>query len=136
MLEQWEGDRLLVIPKVYSRSTVVDLSVGADADYPLESDDGTELFVLDVRRPVRNKRKVRFQLRYQRDIVLTRLCTSVPHTNPDGELVGAPHLHIYREDYEAKFAEQLEPFNDHIDALKFFCKKINLPMPDVQGGIS
>lgn len=136
MLEQWEGDRLLVIPKVYSRSMVIDLSMGAAGDYPLESDDATELFVLDIWRSPRNKRKARFQLRYQRDIILARLCTSVPHGNPDGESIGFPHLHTYREGYEDRYAKQLEPFADHCDALHFFCKKINLPTPDIQGGIS
>lgn len=136
MLEQWEGDRLLVIPKVYSHSTVVDLSMGADDDYALESDDGTEFFLLDIYRPTRNKRKVRFQLRYQRDVILARLCTSVPHTNPDGERIGFPHLHAYREHFDDRFAEQVEPFGDLSEALKFFCNRINLPMPDTQGGVS
>ncbi|WP_433243442.1 DUF6978 family protein [Actinomadura nitritigenes] len=135
MLEQWEADRLLTLRKVYSRTATIDLSLGADADYPLESDDGREFFILDIWRGRRNKRKVRFQLRYERSLILARLCTSVPHHNPDGEAVGMPHLHKYREGYEDKYAEKLDEFNDPTEALILFCKAINLPAPDVQGGV-
>ncbi|GAA3461442.1 hypothetical protein J2S66_004857 [Saccharothrix longispora] len=60
MLEQWEADHLLRMPKTYSGSLTVDLEQGADDDYQLESDDGTRYFVLDVRRSRRNPRKARF----------------------------------------------------------------------------
>ncbi|WP_410563846.1 DUF6978 family protein [Amycolatopsis sp. cmx-4-61] len=135
MLEQWEADHLLRLPKVYSLSTQVDMAQGADNDYQIESEDGSEHFLLDVRRPLRNKRKVRFQLRYRRDIVLARLCTAVPHGNPDGEQIGFPHLHIYREGYDDKWAEELPEVSDIMSAMDRFCKTINLPSPDIQGGL-
>lgn len=136
MLEQWQADELLRIRKVYSRSLGVDLEQGADDDYPVESDDGTEHFILDVRRSWRNVRKARFQLRYRRDIVLARLCTQAPHTNPDRVRIEPPHLHRYQEDYGDKWAEPLEEFDDLSDALNYFCQVINLPIPEIQGGLT
>ena len=73
MLEQWEADQLLLARKVYSHDTVVDLGHGTDNDYQVETDDGTEFFLLDVRGPGRKPAKARFQLRYRRTIVLARM---------------------------------------------------------------
>jgi hypothetical protein len=71
MLEQWEADHLLRARKLYSHDAVVDLGRGADNDYQVETDDGLEFFLLDVRGPGRNPAKARFQLRYRRDIVFS-----------------------------------------------------------------
>jgi hypothetical protein len=135
MLEQWQADRLLSMPKIYVETTIVDLSPGADGLYILESDDGNENFLLDISRGRINKAKAKFQLRYSRDVVLSRMCTSVPHTNPDGTFLTFPHYHRYKEEFGDKFAEQIDPFDDITSALHFFCGQINLPQPDIQGGI-
>src|SRR5690349_5974217 len=105
MLEQWQANRLLAVPKVYAVTTMIDIAPGTDYDYQLESDDGYETFIFDVRVPRRNVSKTRFQLRYQRNIVLARLCHSAPHTNPDREFVESPHFHTYRERFDDKWAE-------------------------------
>jgi hypothetical protein len=136
MLEQWEADNLLHLQKVYTVTTAVTLSGGVDNDYPIESADGAEHFLLDVAQYRRNINKARFQLRFRRDIVLARMCTAVPHTNPDGERLAGPHFHSYREGYEDRWAEQLTPFESTMAALMEFCKRINLPIPDIQGGSS
>ncbi|MDQ3154786.1 MAG: hypothetical protein M3R63_24670 [Actinomycetota bacterium] len=106
MLEQWEADNLLRAGKVYSHDLIVDLSHGADNDYQVETDDGDELFLLDVRGPGWNPQKVRFQLRYRRSVVLARMCIVAPHTNPGGVKVGSPHFHTYREDYDDKLRQK------------------------------
>jgi hypothetical protein len=136
MLEQERADWLLETRKIYSHTATIELMPGTDVDYQVEDVDGGEFFLLDVRRPRLNKRSVRLQLRYRRSLVLARLCTAVGHTNPDGTELQAPHFHRYREGYEAKWAEQLEPFADIFGAVGFFCKAVNLPVPDIQGGIS
>jgi Family of unknown function (DUF6978) len=137
MMEQGQADYLLGMPKVYAETTTVDLSPGADTFYILGSDDETETFFLDVYRGHRNLMKARFQLRHRRDVVLARLCTSAPHTNPgDDELLGSPHFHRYREGFAARFAELVDPFADVSSALNFFCDRINLPYPDIQGDAS
>lgn len=129
MIEQWRADYLLGMPKVYAETTTVDLSPGVVHFCILESDDETEIY-----RGRRNRMKAKFQLRHRRDTVLARLCTSVPHTNPDGELLGAPHFHRYREGFAVRFAELVDPFADVSSALNYFCDRINLPYPDIQGG--
>lgn len=133
MLEQWEADHLLRAGKVYSHDVIVDLGRGADNDYHVETDDGDEFFLLDIRGPNRNPSKARFQLRYRRDIVLARLCLVTPHSNPDGAKIGAPHYHRYREDYDDKFAIEAGPFETLDEALLAFCGLINLPAPKIQG---
>jgi hypothetical protein len=136
MLVQGQADYLLTMPKVYVETTTVDLAPGVDDWYILQSDDETETFFLDIRRGRRNQMKARFQLRYRREIVLARLCTSVAHTNPDDEVLGSPHFHRYREGFGDKFAELVDPFPDVPSALNFFCDRVNLPYPDIQGGVS
>lgn len=136
MLEQQEADYLLGMAKIYSTTATVDLSPGTSIDHQLEGRDGTEFFWLDIWSSSRNNRRIRFQLRARRTIILARLCTASPHTNPDGQTVYFPHLHRYREGYEARWAEQVKPFDDPVKALEFFCNCINLPMPDKQGGLS
>ncbi len=113
---------------------MIDLAPGADDDYQLESNDGYEVFIFDVRIPRRNVNKARFQLRYQRSVVLARLCHSAPHTNPDGEFVESPHFHTYREGFDDKCAESLEGVRSVIDSLEVFCRRVNLPLPSFQGG--
>lgn len=137
MLEQWDADRLLFVRKVYSSNLIVDLGQGVNEDYTVESDDGTEHFLLDVYRARRNPLKARFQLRYRRDVVLARLCTVTKHTNPDGAAIGYPHLHRYREGYGDTWATDVPlPDNEVATALKYFCHSINLPEPRTQGGPS
>jgi hypothetical protein len=131
MLEQGQADYLLRVPKVYSDTTTVDLSPGSNDFYILASDDETETFLLDIYRGRINSMKARFQLRHRRDIILARLCTSVPHTNPDGMELDSPHFHQYREGFDVRFAEQIDPFADIPSALNFFCDRINLPRPDI-----
>ena len=136
MLEQWEANRLLAMPKIYSSGAVVDLSRGADNDYQVETNDGTEFFLFDVRGPGRNPRKARFQLRYRRNIVLARMCLAAPHTNPGEIKIDGPHFHRYHEGYDVRFAEPCEHFGDLVEALNNFCDRINLPAPSIGGGVS
>lgn len=137
MLEQWDANRLIAMRKVYTKTLMVNLAMGVSEDYSIESDDGTEHFLLDVYRSRRNPRKASFQLRYRKDVVLARLCTSRSHTNPDGEVISFPHLHHYRESYGDKWASMVAIPEGNIDgALKFFCHLINLPEPYTQGGLT
>ncbi|OLT09764.1 hypothetical protein BJF78_05995 [Pseudonocardia sp. CNS-139] len=135
MLEQWEADRLLRAGKLYSHGLVVDLSDGADNDYQVETVDGDEFFLLDVRGPGRNPRKVRFQLRYRRTIVLARMCVANPHSNPDGELIPAPHFHEYVEGFDDRVAQYVDSLTSNEEALLWFCDKIKLPAPTMRGGL-
>ena len=134
MLEQWKANLLLAVPKIYTATDMIGLAPGTDYDYQLESNDGYEVFIFDVRIPRRNLNKTRFQLRYQRSVVLARLCHSAPHTNPDGEFIESPHFHTYREGFDDKCAESLEGVHSVINSLEVFCRRVNLPFPSFQGG--
>jgi hypothetical protein len=136
VLERWRANRLLVTPKVYSYDAVVDLGRGADNDYQIETNDGTEFFLLDVRGPGRNPSKARFQLRYRRNIVLARMYLAAPRTNPDGTKVDSRHFHRYHEEYGDRIAEACRRFRNLTEALNSFCQSINLPMPNTDGGMS
>jgi hypothetical protein len=62
------------------------------------------------------------------------MCLSGRHTNPDGAQFDGPHFHRYIEGYDAKFVEVIPDFNSVEDALEDFCKRVNLPIPNMQGG--
>ena len=90
--------------------------MGGRLSIPLVSRDGKEPFILDIRRGRANLAKGSYQNRARRTIVLVRLCFGGnPHVNPDGQSVGSPHIHTYREGYADKWASIL-PGNVFINA--------------------
>jgi hypothetical protein len=104
-LAQDEADMLLKVEKHREDDRSWRLpDLGGDISVPLLSFDGRESFSLDVSRGRINLIKGKFQARARTVIVLARLNFGVPHRNPDGEEVGAPHLHLYREGYGDKWA--------------------------------
>ncbi|MGH8467941.1 MAG: DUF6978 family protein [Gammaproteobacteria bacterium] len=71
----------------------------------MASADRRELFVLDLRRGRIDLAKGTYQNRGRQVVVLVRLdFGGSPHRNPDGEEIGSPHLHLYREGYGDKWA--------------------------------
>ena len=79
--------------------------LGGGISVPLVSFDERERFILDIRRSRINLQRGSYQSRGRRVVVLVRLCFgSTSHTNPDGNEVGLPHIHIYREGYGDKWA--------------------------------
>ena len=71
----------------------------------LTSNDKRESFILDASRSQIKLSKATFQNRARVAIVLMRLdIDGPPHTNPDGEEIPCPHLHVYREGYGDKWA--------------------------------
>jgi len=49
-----------------------------------------------------------FQTRARKTIILARLdIEGPPHRNPDGEEIPCSHLHLYREGFDDKWAQQL-----------------------------
>ena len=76
---------------------------------------------MDVNRGRIRISKCTYQNRYRKDIILLRLDIDGPeHTNPDGEILGSPHLHIYREGYHDKWAFPLP--SDFSDDMELFTK--------------
>lgn len=106
VLTQTEADELIAIHKRAEHSDLVKLpDLGGAIQVPLVSDDFREKFLLDVSRGRINLAKGTNQMRSHQVIVLVRLdFGGPPHRNPDGEEIGCPHLHLYREGYADKWA--------------------------------
>ncbi len=87
---------------------------------PLTSLDKRENFVLDVTRARIKLTKATYQNRARSTIILLRLdLDGPPHTNPDGEEIPCPHLHIYKEGYGDKCAI-LAPYTRYTNPLDLF----------------
>lgn len=103
-----EAMALLAMKKVAATSKITYAfpDFGGNLEVPLKSEDGRESFALNIKR----KKIVlyaTFQTRARESIVLARLDFGARHKNPDGEEIGAPHLHIYKEGYGDKFAYEV-----------------------------
>ena len=82
--------------------------LGGRMSIPLTSDNKRESFLLDVSRGRIDLMKGTYQNRARQTVVLVRLdFGGPPHRNPDGEEIGSPHLHLYREGYGTKWAALL-----------------------------
>ena len=66
--------------------------------------DKREIFILDFYRGYFEVKKYTYNSRYRQSIVLARLDSMGRHTNPDGEIFEGPHIHIYTEGFDDKFA--------------------------------
>lgn len=66
-------------------------------------------YLIDINRKRCIITRITFQNRVETSVVLLRLdIDTKPHRNPDGEIVGGTHLHIYQENYETAWAYELE----------------------------
>jgi hypothetical protein len=65
-------------------------------------------FQIDVQRKTLHVKKCTYQTRFKKSINLLRLdIEGSSHSNPDGKEVPCPHIHIYREGYDDKWAYPL-----------------------------
>lgn len=136
-LTQAEADRLIAAPKrAEEREPVWLPELGGKVSVPLVSVDGRDRFALDVRRGRIDLSKGTNQLRGRQTVILVRLdYGGKPHRNPDGEEIGSPHLHLYREGYADKWAFPIPPgvfsnIDDHWATLQEFltyCQVIERP---------
>ena len=98
-LSQAEADALLAMEKVVADSEAHEFpGIARGVTIPLLSKDKRVEFFLDISRGRIDLGKVTYQNRGRRIVILARLdIAGPPHTNPDGERVECPHLHLYRE---------------------------------------
>ena len=139
MLTQAEADALLAVRKWFPSETLLSPRPGRNEVYELESDAPAERFVLDAWRASIRLSRIRFQNRVRSSIILARLdLGGAPHTNPDGERIECPHLHVYQEGYEDKWAFPLDPArfpapDDPGRAFADFCAFCNIErLPEIQ----
>ncbi|CEY40128.1 Uncharacterised protein [Streptococcus pneumoniae] len=76
----------------------------------LECKDGkNNKYAIDIVRGRQKPSKATYQTRYNKATVLIRVdIDGPPHDNPDGEEILCPHIHIYREGFEDKWAYPLD----------------------------
>ena len=105
-LTQAEADALIDMEKHRTSDETRPVPMaGASTSIPIQSVDGREHFLLDMSRGRIDLRKVTMQTRGRQIVVLVRLdLGGAPHRNPDGEEIGTPHIHLYREGYGDKWA--------------------------------
>lgn len=70
----------------------------------LTANEAKEKFILDCYRGGFELAKYTFNKRYRQTVVLLRYDNCGRHTNPDGVTFDGPHVHLYREGYDDKFA--------------------------------
>lgn len=111
VLSQSEADGLIAMEKRCVDDKIWQYpGTGGSVVVPLQSTDGREDFLPDVYRSRINLVKGTYQNRVRHMIVLVRLdFGGKPHRNPDGEEIGSPHLHLYKEGFADKWAYPLPP---------------------------
>lgn len=105
-LTQAEAEALLAMEKVKASDEETEYpALGGSIALPLQSLDGREQFLLDIRRSRIDLLKGTYQSRAQHTIILARLdFGGPPHRNPDDEVIPCPHLHLYKEGWGGKWA--------------------------------
>lgn len=142
MLLQAEADRLARMAKRMVGVRHLALPApGHRHEWQAQSADGREDFLLDCNRGTIRLTKVTYQERHQIATILLRLdLDRPPHTNPDGDVIETPHLHIYREGYNDKWAVAVpseidlssgDPAHIVVEFLRYCGFD---PIPPLQGG--
>ena len=110
-LTQADADRLLALEKHRVDDQVWSPPhQGERVTVPLVSVDGHESFSLDLRRGRINFLKSTHQTRGRQIFVLARLDVGGgPHRNPNDEVIECPHLHLYREGFNDRWAYPVPP---------------------------
>lgn len=100
-----EVKRLLTLAKRFDDASHYRFPFAKKCTHELSAIHGPEKFILDIRRGTIDIRKYTYQKRKRGIAPLARLDIRGPrHRNPDGEYIECPHLHIYREGFEDKWA--------------------------------
>jgi len=135
MLTQVEADGILVMAKTFRSSRTISLHVGARSAHDLDPVDRLDLpqnLLLDVHRASIRLTKLKLQHRGAGIIVLARLDIDGPgHTNPDGVDISGTHLHLFREGFEDKWAEEIDKtewtdLTDMVTTVQDFCGRFHI----------
>lgn len=110
-LLQQEADELLALEKARLKDDEVPWpALGAKASVPLVSLDGREEFMLDVTTSSIKLSKLMLQNRARTTAILVRLeIDGAPHRNPDDVELPCPHIHLYREGFNDRWAYPVPP---------------------------
>lgn len=119
MLSQQEVDELLTMIKILKHNGPLEFpEPGKALKMDAVGEENNEKFIIDVNRKGQIKIRCTYQTRYGKSIILLRIdLVGGKHINPDGTIVECPHIHIYREGYEDRWAY---PLKDVIDIQNSF----------------
>lgn len=140
ILTQEEADELLQLLKQCVKETINLPKAGTRQDYEaIAKNNKSERFVISVNRVNKRVKKVTFNARYKKgDVVLMRLdiAPTSTHVNPPelgGNKICSSHLHLYREGFDAKYAEPFDVDDTNIcKAFEEFLIKFNvLKIPSI-----
>ena len=98
-----------------------------------------DTFLLDFYRGKIELSKYTFNKRYRHTIILIRYDNAGRHTNPDGQEFNGPHVHLYREGYNDKFAfsaseigvNGLDTIESVFGKLLYFCNIKRIPVIEI-----
>jgi hypothetical protein len=135
LLTQREADDLLSFDKHYRGNEVFTFPLcGGALEIPLYSSNNREAFIFDISRGKISLKK-KFQTRARIAVVLVRVdIGGAPHRNPDGEEIPSPHIHLYKANFDDRWAYPLSDYFENIDdTIKIldefmgYCKIITKP---------
>lgn len=146
VLAQKEADYLLSLHKFIVEKTIDFPSMNSLLTLNVKSCNTNDVFLLDINRKGRiSLSRCTFYHRYNTIIGLVRLDLDKDkvHTNPDGEKIIGPHIHIYREEYDTRWAYALDDFEDwrfipgkdFVDMFYDFCQYCNISYSLIQGSL-
>lgn len=83
-----------------------------------------DTFILDFYRGSFELSKYTYNKRYRQTIILLRYDAKGRHTNPDGITFDGPHVHIYKEGFDDKFAYPVTDIGiDKMDEMEAILEK-------------
>jgi hypothetical protein len=143
-LSDIEFQRLLDLQKRFDNLKRIVLPVaGKSVRFDIVCEEPDAQFILDFDRSGRIELKHKTQLRYHTAVVLVRIdINAPPHMNPDDQLIGRNHIHLYREGYDDKWAYDISSviprYHDGVtvtEIFQLFCAycRIELTGTEIQG---
>lgn len=114
MLTQLEANDLISILKELQEKSdnIIFPTLGNSLALECKSPTTKDKFIIDVNRKGTLKiTKCTYQTRYKNSLRLVRIdLDGPPHENPDGNVIECPHIHIFREGFELKWAYPLSEY--------------------------
>ncbi len=102
MLTQEEFNYIITLKKEFKENDQITLQSKWSRD--IVAIETRDMFILDYYIGTIALTKFTYNKRYRKTIAILRFDSSGRHTNPDGQVFDGPHVHIYRENYGAKWA--------------------------------
>ena len=136
-ITQEEFDYLIKQEKVFDELDPIELAPPPmEWTRSLTAPETKEKFLLDFFRSGFELTKYTYNKRFRQTIILVRYDSMGRHTNPDGVTFNGPHVHLYREGFNDKFAfpvselgiDDNDRMNIVLEKLLTYCNVTTTPM--------